>query len=289
MKTMRGSRGLCAGLVLLAVGSVGCSPRPAAAPRTDAVPEERNEPALAGKVVETMPGGRYTYLLVASGAATEWVAVPQCEVKVGEEVTIPDGMQMSNFESPTLKRKFERIRFASGILRKGGPAGAAGGSAYPPASAAGAAETVCPVSHSGAAAGSAGAGAVCPVNPSGSQAAPHPPAVTAAPQDYKGLTKPAGGKTVAEVYAEKTALAGKSVTLRGKVVKFNAKIMDKNWLHLRDGSGAEGGNDLTVVTLDQAGVGQTVVVTGRLALNKDFGYGYQYPVILEEARVTVEK
>jgi hypothetical protein len=120
--------------------------------------------------------------------------------------------------------------------------------------------------------------------------APHPmPATDAAPVDLSGIAKADGGKTVAEVFAEKDALAGKPVTVRGKVVKANSGIMGKNWIHVRDGSGSDGTNDLTVTTTTaQPNVGDTVLVTGPVSLNKDFGMGYQYDVIVEDAQVTVE-
>lgn len=118
---------------------------------------------------------------------------------------------------------------------------------------------------------------------------PTPFAPASADIDLSGIARAEGGKTVAEVFEQKDALAGTSVTVRGKVVKANAMILDRNWLHIRDGSGAEGTNDLTVTT--SAGlpaIGATVVVTGTLALDQQFGMGYQYPVVLEEATVTVE-
>ena len=120
---------------------------------------------------------------------------------------------------------------------------------------------------------------------------PTPSAIagTATEIDLAGIAKAEGGKTVAEVYAEKDALVGTTVAVRGKVVKVNAGIMDKNWLHVRDGSGEEGTNDLTVTTEgDLPELGATVLVSGSLATDKDFGMGYQYPVILEDAVVTVE-
>ena len=65
--------------------------------------------------------------------------------------------------------------------------------------------------------------------------------------------------------------------------------MGTNWVHVRDGSGAEGTNDLTVTTKGEVPkVGDTVVVSGPASLNKDFGMGYTYPVMLEDATVTVE-
>jgi hypothetical protein len=120
----------------------------------------------------------------------------------------------------------------------------------------------------------------------------HPAAKPSAAVDLAGIAKAEGGKTVAEVFAEKDQLAGQKVVVRGKVVKTNANIMGKNWLHVRDGSGSDKTNDLTVTAPGGAGVlpnvGDTVVVTGQVALNKDFGMGYTYDVILEDAVVTVE-
>ena len=115
----------------------------------------------------------------------------------------------------------------------------------------------------------------------------HPTAKPGAEVDLSGITKAEGGKTVAELYAEKDQLANKKVTLRGKVVKTNAGIMGKNWLHLQDGSGdaKAGTNDLTVTSSDAAAKGDTVTITGVLRLDKDFGSGYAYPVLVEDAKV----
>jgi type IV pilus biogenesis protein CpaD/CtpE len=118
----------------------------------------------------------------------------------------------------------------------------------------------------------------------------HPPAQPTGEVDLAGIAKADGGLTVAEVYADKDKLGSQPVTVRGKVVKTNAGIMGKDWLHVRDGSGAEGTNDLTVTTSGGTlpKVGDTVVVKGTVALNQDFGMGYQYPVLLENAQVTIE-
>jgi hypothetical protein len=120
--------------------------------------------------------------------------------------------------------------------------------------------------------------------------APHPtPAAPIDTVDLSGIEKAEGGKTIAEVFAEKDQLAGETIVFRGKVVKTNAGIMGKNWLHIRDGSGAEGTNNLTVTTVEVLpNVGDTVLVSGAVQLNKDFGMGYQYDIIIEDADVTVE-
>ncbi len=117
----------------------------------------------------------------------------------------------------------------------------------------------------------------------------HGSTAPAAPKlDFSKIVKPKGGKTVREVYQEKVKLKGKRVTLRGKVVKYHEAIMGKNWLHLRDGTGKDPANDLTVTTQAKAKVGDTVLVEGTVMLDKDFGAGYTYDVIIEEAKVTIE-
>jgi hypothetical protein len=96
------------------------------------------------------------------------------------------------------------------------------------------------------------------------------------------------GRTVAEVWAQKAALKDKPVTSHGTVVKFTAGVLGKNWLHLRDGSGSreKADDDVTVTTGDAAAVGDVVTVAGTVRLDRDFGSGYSYAVIVEEAKVT---
>jgi hypothetical protein len=88
------------------------------------------------------------------------------------------------------------------------------------------------------------------------------------------------------VLAAPAPLAGKPIAVRGKVVKFNAQILGHNWLHLQDGTG-----DLTITTADSAApvaIGDVVVARGTLSLNKDFGGGYSYPVIVEDATLSAK-
>jgi len=93
--------------------------------------------------------------------------------------------------------------------------------------------------------------------------------------------------TVAEINEQGAELAGSRVRVRGQVVKYNASIMGSNWLHLQDGSGdaASGTNDMTVTTQGTAAVGDVVVVEGIVVVDKDFGAGYKYAVLLEEATI----
>lgn len=126
----------------------------------------------------------------------------------------------------------------------------------------------------------------------GGAAGPSPHATPAAPQiDLASIKvdKATGSdaKTIAEIWAAKS-LKDAPVTVRGKVVKFLPSIMGKNWMHIRDGSGSDksGDNDVAVTTADNAAVGDVVTVKGTVRRDKDFGAGYTYPVIIEDAKLT---
>ncbi len=97
-----------------------------------------------------------------------------------------------------------------------------------------------------------------------------------------------GGFTIEKIYADKESLSGKIIKVKGKVVKFNKQIMNRNWIHLQDGTGTQGNFDLMVTSNDDVTVGQIVIAEGKVAVNKDFGSGYSYSVLLEEAKVKPE-
>ncbi len=92
-------------------------------------------------------------------------------------------------------------------------------------------------------------------------------------------------KTVAAVYQEKEQLKDQQIQIHGKVVKVNNGIMNRNFLHLQDGTGTQGSNDLTVTSQETAQVGDEVIVTGTVSVNVDFGSGYLYPLLIEKATI----
>jgi hypothetical protein len=155
---------------------------------------------------------------------------------------------MRDFHSPSLNRDFPVIYFVTQVTREGEP--------MPPPMA---------IGH-GATAGSPAAQAPLKVDP---------------------IAPPAGGSRIADVWANRASLAGKTVTVSGKVVKFNGGILGRNWLHLQDGSGkaADGTHDITVTNDAVAQVGDVITVTGTVAVDKDFGAGYAYKVMIEAAKI----
>ncbi|MBI4061916.1 MAG: hypothetical protein HY403_10840 [Elusimicrobia bacterium] len=199
---------------------------------------------LTGTVVESMNSGGYTYLLIKTPAGEKkWAAVTKASVKKGATATVTNSMDMKNFESPTLKRKFDVIAF--GMLGDGSAAPADAQAGAP--------------AHGG----------------------------RAEVKESIKVSKAAGpdGRTIEEIYARKAALKGRDVVVTGKIVKYNAGILDRNWAHLRDGSGKarDGSDDLTVILKDAAELGRVVTVRGKIVLDKDLGGMYRFPVALEDA------
>ncbi len=216
--------------------------------------------AHAGTVMETMDSGGYTYVLIDEGDKEVWAAGPKTEVAVGDEVATPPGGEMRNYHSSTLNRTFEQIYFVTSIETPGhdhdhGPAGSEDG--MPPGHPS--------IQGDGSSAGSAKASI-----------------------DISGIAKPEGGYRISEIYEDRVKLSAKEVVVRGQVVKFTADIMGTNWVHLMDGTGGEGSNDLTITTSATTKAGDTILVRGKLSADKDFGYGYKYEVIIEECEITIE-
>ncbi|HET9701054.1 MAG TPA: hypothetical protein VFP70_09050 [Burkholderiales bacterium] len=106
---------------------------------------------------------------------------------------------------------------------------------------------------------------------------------------FSASAEDAAVKTVAALHQDKAALSGKLVRVQGKVVKVNNGIMGRNFLHVQDGTGDQSSNDLTVTSKQTAVVGDQVTVTGRVVLNRDFGAGYTYPLLVEDASITPAK
>ncbi|MEO5905860.1 MAG: hypothetical protein ABIQ11_04000 [Saprospiraceae bacterium] len=103
--------------------------------------------------------------------------------------------------------------------------------------------------------------------------------------DKARIEPPAGGITIDELFANKKKYDGQTVRIKGRCVKLNSMIMDRNWVHLQDGSMGNSDQDLTVTTTENVALGAIVAFEGKITLDKDFGSGYKYDVIMEDARL----
>lgn len=92
-----------------------------------------------------------------------------------------------------------------------------------------------------------------------------------------------GALSSAEVLKSAAKLNGQKVRVKGIVTKVNANIMKRHWVHISESS--QGASDLVITTQTLIPVGHSVVVEGVLSVKKDFGAGYVFDVIVENAEV----
>ena len=225
--------------------------------------------AVEGKVVETLDAATYTYVKVDTGSGEQWVAVPAVELEVGQDVSFAGGMEMKELESKTLGRTFDSVIFSSGALNGSAPASSG--------------ESFNDAMMNEAQSAGAGPGVPAGMATSGGSDA------AVVPSAEVQVEKAAGENafTVEEIFAKRNELNGQKVTVQGKVVKVSLMIMGKNWLHLQDGTGdaASKTHDLVITTMAEAEKDATVVIEGTLVADKDFGSGYRYDVIIEDAEI----
>lgn len=211
-------------------------------------------PPVKGEVLEVLDTDAFTYMRLKTAKGETWAAVGKAAVKKGEQVTIDNPTVMQNFQSKSLQRTFD-------IIVMGRLAGAPGAPAL--ATAAGSPHAGVDMSQFHGGAGKAPGVEIGKV----------------------AKAEGANGRTVAEVYANRVALKDKPVVIRARVVKVNAGVMGKNWVHLRDGSGsaADGSDDLLVTSKDEPKVGDVVVARGTVKTDVNLGSGYAYKVLVEAA------
>ncbi len=90
--------------------------------------------------------------------------------------------------------------------------------------------------------------------------------------------------SISNLLANKKSYSGKVIKVKGKVTKYNPGIMGKNWVHIQDGTEYEGAFDLTVTTDQATSVGEVITFEGKILLDKDFGYGYFYSVLMDDGK-----
>jgi uncharacterized protein YycO len=96
-------------------------------------------------------------------------------------------------------------------------------------------------------------------------------------------------KTVENIYKNMATLSGQTVSAQGKVVKVVSGIMKRNFIHIQDGTGDENSNDLIVTSKQTARVGDQVTISGVVVVNRDFGSGYFFPLLIENSSIVVKK
>jgi hypothetical protein len=203
-------------------------------------------PSITGKVLEVKDVDSYTYLRLKTKDGEMWAAVARMPVQKGADVVIENPMVMRNFESKALAKTFDKIVLGT-LSGSGNSAAVAGGDMT--------------TLHAGVAK-QVDVGNIKVAKASGPDA-----------------------QTVAEIVTKRAALKDKTVLVRGKVVKYTAGVLGKNWIHLRDGTGsaADKTDDVLVTSTDEARIGDVVLVKGIVHTDRDLGAGYSYKVLIEDA------
>lgn len=209
-----------------------------------------------GTVIESIDASVYTYVQAKLNGENIWLAGPKTMITQGGSIDVDTRAPMRNFHSKALNRDFPVVYFVDHFTGD-----AVQSVAVVPTTSA----TDLPPGHT-------------PISD-----------ISTMTSTEISLTQPVeraeGGHSIAEVIANKNALSGKLVKVRGKVTKFTGDVMKKNWIHMIDGSGD---NDLTVITDQVVTVDQMIVIEGTVLLDKDFGYGYVYELLIDDAKVTIE-
>ena len=199
------------------------------------------------EVLEVQDAGNYTYLLAKEGDREYWMAIDRTEVSKGEVLYYRHFIEMKDFKSKELDREFASILFVDGASRDPNDT-----------------EPETP--------------------PSPAQIPGHDNLPKVRLVDSIRIEPAAGGLSIAEVYARAAEYKNKKVLVRGKVTKVNNDIMNRNWVHLMDGTRGDR-DDLTFTTQAVIQVGDTVTLEGTLAIDKEYGVGYTYPLIVEDAEL----
>lgn len=216
-----------------------------------------DEPEIhKGVVQDVLHVREYSYILVLEDGQEKWLAAPITNVEKGGTYYYSKTMEMKNFESKELNKVFETVYFIEKI-------------------------------------GATEDDAKLPLT-----ANPHPSTMMSNPQTAtKDAPKPVIVKkevnvtasentiSIAELFKNRETYNNTIVRLRGEVTKYNPAIMNINWLHMQDGTEYNGEFDLTVTTSGTVKIGDVVTIEGKVTLNKDFGAGYIYNIIIENATI----
>jgi len=222
-------------ILAVALLLTGCS--------SDTKKQADQTPAIPGqhtaKALEIIPSGGYIYINVEEGDSTFWISTTDAWVKPGAIITFMEDVWMTDFESQSLGKTFDKILFVTKVTVKD-------------------------------------AGVLSEEKQIVSK-------------NTLSSVDDAGKFTVEKLYLNRTDLVGKKVTVTGAVIKVSEGILNNNWVHVQDGTGEGATASVIFASPSQsATVGNNVTATGVLAIDKDLGYGYFYPVLIESAEFTIE-
>jgi hypothetical protein len=197
-------------------------------------------------VEEAIVGDSYTYIRARAGAEEKWMAISRRPVETGKKYYHKPGLEMKNFTSKYLDREFATIFFVQDFAEQPG-------------------------------------GQMPMPSTSGEMPEGMRPEISKEDVDIKPVE---GAITLAELFADPQAYAGKTVKITAKVTKANFNSMRRNWYHVQDGTEHDGKVDLTITSSEQVNTEEVATFEGVIQLNRDFTAGYKYDIIMEGAKIT---
>jgi hypothetical protein len=199
--------------------------------------------------LEVLQTDKYTYIRAKENAKELWIAVSKMNASAGSTYYFKGGLIMKDFASKELKRTFDEILFVDNISSTAN-------------------EKDSQMKNSSEESEIVSKGSAIDL-------------------ERKKINMSHGKDdiTIAKLMENKNLYSGKKIKVKGQVVKVTMGILNKNWIHLQDGTQYSGKFDLTITTNQEVNVGDNLTAEGTIILNKDFGYGYYYEVIMEDANL----
>ncbi|MEW7998753.1 MAG: hypothetical protein AB2786_04360 [Candidatus Thiodiazotropha endolucinida] len=209
------------------------------------------EGSVSGTVAEVFDVGTYTYMQLSEQGI--WIATSHLSVAVGDTIEYRGGIEMKDFYSKALDRKFDSVIFVEAAKRVG--------------------ESVKSSQHQ-----------VQKGEGHGNENRQTQRLTTVQVPAPGEIPQLADGKTIADIMADTTQLNAQSVSLRARVVKVSPNIMGKNWITLQDGTGTPPNDKLIATSTELVSPGELVIANGVIRYNVDIGSGYTYKVLLENTK-----
>ncbi|MFK5959138.1 MAG: GW dipeptide domain-containing protein [Lutibacter sp.] len=252
-------------IIILIVNLVGCNNGPKIIESTNKTPQsEKNSGIFSDEnsttidtfktdlhtveVNEILETSKYLYMNVTENGEKFWIATRLMDITIGETYYYKGGLLKTNYESKDFNRVFKKIYLISGSLVA--------------------------ANHSSS---SNTTSSKLLTKKKTTKATKAPIKTIATKIEVKGSMK------IAELVKNAKKLEGKIVQISGVCVKSNANIMNRNWIHLKDGSK----DDFDLVVTTDTFIPEDAIITlkATVTLNKDFGAGYKYDLILENGTI----
>lgn len=197
------------------------------------------------KVNEILPASRYLYLNVSEGLEQFWIAVRKQDIEIGGIYYYKRAVRKTDFESKENNKVFEEIYLVTNLV---------------------------PANHAH------GQKSMSNIETNVEAVAKEQPEVKPS-ENSKRNVQQEGSVKIAELVANIEKYEGKTIQISGECVKINPGIMDRNWIHIKDGS--QDDYDLVITSDAYVAEGTMVTMKALVSVNKDFGAGYTYDLILE--------